>query len=406
MVNHGFVYCVIETKLMEAKSPAIRICMIAYTHYSTDPRVKREAEAIAQQYPVDVITLEEPQNIQPDYSKITFHPLKLGRFRAARKMGYLISYFLFCIKAFFKLNKLDFKHNYNVVYFHTMPDFVILTAVIQKLKGAKLILDIHDLFPELFILKFKSSENSLFYKLLLQVEKFCANFADTVITVHHVYKNILEGRINKNVQVVLNVADDKIFNPSKRLPVKEKKIVYHGTISKRLGMDSIIEAAELFQGKNINDIFFSIIGIGEYAETFQQKIKEKSLENFVKFDNRFYPVQDLPGIIGDSFFGIIPLYNNLSNKKTLSVKMFEYVSLKIPVITSDLDSTRFYFDDEQMIYFNPDNVKELFNKIVYFADHYDEALKMADKAYKRAFESYSWPKDKKKLLRIVERSIY
>ncbi len=46
-----------------------------------------------------------------------------------------------------------------------MPDFLIFTGWYPKLTGAKLLLDIHDLTPELFASKFKSGANSFYVKI-------------------------------------------------------------------------------------------------------------------------------------------------------------------------------------------------------------------------------------------------
>ena len=50
---------------------------------------------------------------------------------------------------------------YDVIHIHSVPDPLVFTAFLPKLVGAKIILDIHDLLPELYASKFGVSLNSL-----------------------------------------------------------------------------------------------------------------------------------------------------------------------------------------------------------------------------------------------------
>ena len=65
-----------------------------------------------------------------------------------------------------------------------MPDLLVFTAVIPKIFGAKIILDIHDTMPELYKTKFRSILANIAFFILLIEEKFSAWFADQVIAVH------------------------------------------------------------------------------------------------------------------------------------------------------------------------------------------------------------------------------
>lgn len=49
-----------------------------------------------------------------------------------------------------------------------MPDFLVFTAVVPKLLGTKVILDMHDPMPELYMSKFHAGENNIFPVKLLE----------------------------------------------------------------------------------------------------------------------------------------------------------------------------------------------------------------------------------------------
>ena len=74
-----------------------RICMVAFTHYSTDTRVRREAEALADRGDeVDFLCLVEEgrENIRM-LNGVRLHQLPIGRYRGSSALTYLSKYALF-----------------------------------------------------------------------------------------------------------------------------------------------------------------------------------------------------------------------------------------------------------------------------------------------------------------------
>ena len=67
---------------------------------------------------------------------------------------YLVNYFLFFVSASISLVSQHLKNRYQIIQVHTMPDFMVFVAIVPKLLGAKVILDVHDLMPELYQSKF------------------------------------------------------------------------------------------------------------------------------------------------------------------------------------------------------------------------------------------------------------
>ena len=71
-----------------------RICMLAFTHYSTDSRVRREAEALtARGDEVDFVCLKEAgkEHIR-DYHGVHLYPIGVGRYRGQSTLLYLARY--------------------------------------------------------------------------------------------------------------------------------------------------------------------------------------------------------------------------------------------------------------------------------------------------------------------------
>ena len=70
-------------------------------------------------------------------------------------------YFAFIVISFLYLAARSLKRRYDLVHVHNMPDALVFSAMIPKLLGAKLILDLHDPMPQLMQTIFKLPEDSL-----------------------------------------------------------------------------------------------------------------------------------------------------------------------------------------------------------------------------------------------------
>ena len=73
------------------------------------------------------------------------------------------------------------RRRYDLVYVHNMPDILVLSSLVPKALGAKVILDQHDPMPELMMTIFDLNETSRSVRLLRWLEKWSiarANLGD------------------------------------------------------------------------------------------------------------------------------------------------------------------------------------------------------------------------------------
>ncbi len=108
------------------------------------------------------------------------------------------------------------KERYDIVYVHTMPDLLVLVGLIPKLLGARIVLNIHDMMPELYMSKFGISEKHPLIRILAFQEQFSIRLADKVICVHDPHRDVLCRRgapLNK-ITVMPNVPDPRVFRAS------------------------------------------------------------------------------------------------------------------------------------------------------------------------------------------------
>ncbi len=134
---------------------------------------------------------------------------------------------------------------YDVIHVHNVPDFLVFAAWYPKWTGAKLILDIHDIVPELFKDKFSSMSHDPYVRLLKTVEKASAKFVDHVIVSNHLWLNTLISRSvsGDKCSVFINHVDLNIFHRRPRTRTDDKFVIlFPGTFQRHQGLDVAIKA--------------------------------------------------------------------------------------------------------------------------------------------------------------------
>ena len=194
-----------------------RVLMIAFTDYPGDTRVRREAEAlVAAGSTVDIICPWTPSiGDRESLDGVRMHPTgrleqKGGELSAA---AYIVRDVGFVVRAMIAARRLHRRNRYDVVQVHTMPDYLVAAATFPKLMGAKVLLDVHDLVPELYAAKFGVDEKSPTIRFMAFVERLCVRFADHALAVHkpHLDALVRHGNPEEKFTIVMNVPDPRFF---------------------------------------------------------------------------------------------------------------------------------------------------------------------------------------------------
>src|SRR5438093_7831446 len=236
----------------------LRHCMIVQNYYPfAEVRVRRETEALAEQgHLVDVICrLHGTEPRQESVGGVTVHRLSLGR-KKWKLFSQFFDYLAFAFLAFLKVTQLHIQKRFDVVQAYNLPDFLVFSAIVPRLTGSRIILDIHDLMPEFFCSRYKTSLDSFGSHLVRWQESLSCRFAHRVITVTDLWKDTLiqRGIPKDKCFVVMNLADPEYFKTSPAvLPEYSPKndvfrLIYHGTLAHRYGIDLLLKA--LFLAKN------------------------------------------------------------------------------------------------------------------------------------------------------------
>jgi len=385
--------------------------MVVYTNYSIDARVRREAETLADlpDYKVLVLTLKQKTSPRTSFiDNVEVRELNLTKYRGKSNIRYLISYFRFLLLAFLACTRLLIRNSLDVVHVHNMPNFLVFSAIIPFLFGKKIILDVHDTVVETYLSKFDGASSKIFHKILYKAlrleESICCALAHKIICVNHIQREALIKRgIPENKMIIsMNVPDPRRFHNYNRITDLTKKnsfkVVYFGTITKRLGIDLAIRAVASLNGR-IPGLEFHIIGEGDDKEEFIKLSEELGIKEVMHFYETLFPLEDLVKILEGMDLGIVPNRKNAATELMLPVKMLECIALSIPVIVPRLKTIEYYFSDELVFYFEPDNVESLSSAILDVFNNGTMRTKKAENA-KGFLKKYGWETHKFDLINL------
>lgn len=346
----------------------MKVCMVAYTFYEGDNRVRRYAESLRRRGDeVDAIVLR--QDGSPAFTQVSgvnVYKIQKRCIDEKKKVDYLIKLLLFLVRSALILAKLHLKKRYDLVHVHSVPDFEVFAALVPKLGGAKVVLDIHDIVPELFASKFKASHDSILFRLLVLMEKLSMAFSDHVIVANHIWHQRLITRSvsPRKCSVVMNYPDPHIFVPScqKRTPGKRFVMVYPGTLSIHQGLETAIRAVHKLR-KKVPELEFRIYGKGTDEEYFLNLVRELGVEDRVIFSG-VVPIERLPHVIAQADLGVEPKLSRTFGNEAFSTKILEFMAMGVPVVASDTLVHTHYFDNSHLQFFRSEDVDDLVSCIL------------------------------------------
>jgi len=384
-----------------------RICMICQSYYLRDPRVRREAEALAEAgFNVDVITLRGKG--EPNTERVS--GVNVFRLPLMRRRGNIVRYFLeylwfFVLSSFF-LFYLYLTRQYKLIQIHTMPDFLVFSAVIPRILGAKVILDVHEPMPELFMSKYKLNRDNFLIKFIGIQEKISFRFPNHLFTVHEPLQELFikRGVIKKDkIDVVLNVPDTKIFKDRQFRKNSEPDghfvLIYTGTVAERYGLDIAIRGIDLLRNK-IPKLKLWIVGEGEHLPYLRNLVMELNLKSYIKFYNPV-PLTQIPSLLAKANVGISTHKQDPFWDIYFSTKIVEFLTIGLPVVVSRTKTIQYYFDDDMLFFFTPEDICDFAEKILTVYKNPFLAEKKVENA-RKYIKNLSWDIEKKKYTKLVE----
>jgi len=350
------------------------VCILVQNYYEMDIRVRRKAEAlVAAGFGVDVLALASSYSEAKNYTLngVNVHTLALGKKRRSLAR-YAFEYVAFFLWAFFKLIVLTGQKRYSIIEANTLPDFLVFAAAYAKLRGAKVLLDMHEITPEFYVSKYKIKEDSVLVWLLKFIEKASFNFADHVLTINEPIQKLLESRglPASKTTVIMNAVDESLFAGAAGASVAADNrtaqgmftMMYHGTLTHIYGVDIAIEAFGMARNEMPGAELW-ILGNGPEKETLENLARKLGLDGKVKFIGNV-PPEEVPQWLKCCDAGVLATRRDVFLDYSFSNKLSECIVMGKSVIVSRLKTIRHYFSEEAFAFFEPNDPSDLARRMV------------------------------------------
>jgi glycosyltransferase involved in cell wall biosynthesis len=307
------------------------------------------------------------------------------------------------IKKYLNLNKIQVLHIHDLYLFQV--------GLIIKKDYPKLILvgDLHENYVE--GLKHYKFANTFPGNILISIKKWekkeiewCNKF-DFLITVieEAVDRYSLLGIPKEKFFVVsnyvnldtfnINEIDDTIISKYKNF----KTLVYVGGFDIHRGLESVIKAIPIIIKKIAN---FKLVLVGKGANLDSLKILAKNLgvENYVAFEG-WQHHSKLPSFIKAAEVCLIPHLKTQHTDNTIPHKLFQYMLLKKPIISSNCNPIeRILNDTKAGVIYKSEDSKDLAEKTISIFSNKDMLSQFGENGLKAVMEKYNWKETSKKLV--------
>lgn len=388
--------------------------MLTNTIYSRDARVKRYAEYLAKDgHQVDIVCLDsEDSSPQSDSPSVSVYPLPVTRLRR-EGLGLILNWF--CVTAFMFLffSKLQFKHRYDVVHIHNMPDFLVFCALLSKLRGCPIVLNVHDPVPELARAKLGLKADSMVVRTLSFLERMSIKFSTHVITPTLTFKDALVSRgvPPDKITIVTNAADPRFFPCDSKGTRAEKThsgftLLYVGTVADRYGLlvcvHALPELRDRIPGIKLR-IVPKIRNEGIALDRCIALADKLGVRDLVQVDPPV-PLERVADVMRQADVGIYPATVDCHMDIALSLKIPEMAMVGLPIVATRLSILEELFGSDSIAFVPSGDPAAFASKIVELYESPDLRDKLAENACRKAGE-LSWEDHYETYRRLLERLV-
>lgn len=244
------------------------------------------------------------------------------------------------------------KHNIEVLHVHDLP-LVALCIVLGKIFKIPVIFDMHENWPEAM----KLWGYDMFYLPAKVLEHFSIRFADLIIVVVDEQKErLLDLGVPENkISVLMNTVVLEMFNDksisqelySELRSIYENNFVisYIGGFNNGRGIDILIQAMPHVI-ENIQNAHLLLVGDGRIREELENLTETLGISKNVSFVG-WIDLDDVATYIAVSDVCVIPHYTNPHIDRTIPHKLFQYMAMGKPIVSTDARPLKRIIEAEQ-----------------------------------------------------------
>ncbi len=179
------------------------------------------------------------------------------------------------------------------------------------------------------------------YRLSSWYEKAVLPHYDHILTVTDELRELVKNKYgihSDKVSTLGNYPDLAYLNSVASIPDnipgnrhEKLRFVFSGFVSEDRGIQDIIEAVSLIKATERPEL--TIIGEGEYISELKSQAARLHIEESVNFTDFVLP-EDLPVKLSEFDVGLCPYLLNEQTHRTMPGKLFEYMAVGLPILSS------------------------------------------------------------------------
>lgn len=372
--------------------PRPHVLMLAHSFYPDDPRIRREAETLAERgYRVQVIgTSRDERSSTYELNGVEVVETSVRKTRASL-LSYLMQYWRTLIQCRRIVQETTEHSRVDLVQVHTLPDFLVFSAEPARRRGVPVLLDLHESMSDFFASKY-GRKGQLLHAALEWLERFSASRATQLLTVNDEIADTFAHRLGRRPVVIMNTVDEATFGPP-RTEVKwdgtPKTLGYHGTLSRIYGLDLLIAALPQIRGF-APDTELHIFGEGPERTALEEQSKRLGVRDMIVFRGRV-PLSEMATHLREIDVGVVPTRKDTFLDMSLATKLLEYVYLGIPVVCSDLRAVERVFGGNSLFFFRGNDIGSLAETTSKCLGSTPAVIKARVTACQQIYEKIAWP---------------
>jgi glycosyltransferase involved in cell wall biosynthesis len=314
--------------------------------YPADVRVRNEAETLhAAGYRVTVIA---PRANRAQPRRELVDGVEVVRFwlppTPQTVGGFIVEYLV----AHLQLARLTFARllaGVDIVHVNNPPDTLGLLLVLTRLLGRRAVFDNHDLFPDLFAVRYG---NPRLTALLGVFQRIAFRAADLVLTTNESQREIVLDAVRRDPESVVVVRNGPRLETVRRAADALKQedprradveLLYLGALEPQDGVVTLAQVLHVLVERDGLDAHLTIVGAGSSRAQLEQRCSELGVAEHVAFTGRVAHEQ-VPLLLERADICVDTAPCNELNHRSTMIKIAEYMAAGKPIVAFDLHETK------------------------------------------------------------------
>jgi len=384
-----------------------RILYIWDADYPWDVRVEKICKTLQKErFEVHIAC----RNLKALPTKESINTIHIHRLKSHKNktLNYYISFPLFCNPLWIThISKIITQSNINCIIVRDLP--LSSTAImIAKKHKIPVIFDMAEDYPAMNrdiwkVRKFKRFNLILRNPYLTSlIERIVIKYVDHILVVVEESKMRLvkKGTKEAEITIVSNTPeiDPHVFQNA--IPKFDKfTFVYTGGLQLGRGIQIVIRALPLIAQK-IPECEFLIIGDGYGKPSLMKLAKKLNVDDYIHWMG-FIDHDNLFEILARCHVGIIPHFVTDHTNTTIPNKLFDYMYMSLPVLSSNIIPIQRITSEENCGFVYEDrNENDLATKL-YELYRNDTHLQLGENGRLAVMKKYNWNEDSKRILAVI-----